>query len=79
MARIIDLEETTFSDQTGKFPCVSSRGNKYLMTVYYYDANAIILQPMKNRTGPELTKIVSSIRPTPKKSCRKSNTDYGAD
>ena len=61
LAKIMDLDETTCSDQTGKFPCTSSRGNKYLMIVYCYDANAILMRPLKNRKSEELTKKLEEI------------------
>jgi hypothetical protein len=45
-----------YTDQTGIFPVVSSKGNKYIMILYYYDSNAILAQPIKDRTTPELLK-----------------------
>jgi hypothetical protein len=45
-----------YTDQTGKFPVVSRKGNKYIMIVYDYDSNAILAQPIKDRTAPELLK-----------------------
>jgi hypothetical protein len=45
-----------YTDQTGRFPVVSSKGNKYIMVLYNYDSNAILAQPIKNRTAPELLK-----------------------
>jgi hypothetical protein len=45
-----------YTDQTGKFPVVSSKGNKYTMILYDYDSNAILAQPIKDRTAPELLK-----------------------
>jgi hypothetical protein len=45
-----------YTDQTGRFPVVSSRGNKYIMILYDYDSNAILAQPIKDRTAPELLK-----------------------
>jgi hypothetical protein len=45
-----------YTDQTGRFPVVSSKGNKYIMILYDYDSNAILAQPIKNRTAPELLK-----------------------
>jgi hypothetical protein len=45
-----------YTDQTGIFPVVSSKGNKYIMILYYYDSNAILAQPIKDRTAPELLK-----------------------
>jgi hypothetical protein len=43
-----------YNDQTGRFPVVSSKGNKYIMILYDYDSNAIMAQPIKDRTAPEL-------------------------
>jgi hypothetical protein len=43
-----------YTDQTGRFPVVSSKGNKYIMILYDYDSNAILAQPIKDRTTPEL-------------------------
>jgi hypothetical protein len=45
-----------YTDQTGRFPIVSSKGNKYIMILYDYDSNAILAQPIKDRTAPELLK-----------------------
>jgi hypothetical protein len=45
-----------YTDQTGRFPVVSSRGNKYIMILYDYDRNSILAQPIKYRTAPELLK-----------------------
>jgi hypothetical protein len=45
-----------YTDQTGRFPVVSSEGNKYIMILYDYDSNAILAQPIKDRTAPELLK-----------------------
>jgi hypothetical protein len=42
--------------QTGRFPVVSSNGNKYIMILFDYDSNAILAQPIKDRTAPELLK-----------------------
>jgi hypothetical protein len=43
-----------YTDQTERFPVVSSKGNKYIMVLYEYDGNAIIAEPIKNRTTVEL-------------------------
>jgi hypothetical protein len=45
-----------YTDQTGRFPVVTSKENKYIMVLYDYDSNAILAQPIKNRTAPELLK-----------------------
>jgi hypothetical protein len=43
-----------YTDQTGRFPVISSKANKYIMVLYEYDGNATFAEPKKNRTAPEL-------------------------
>ena len=43
-----------YTDQTGAFPCISSRGNRYVFILYHYDTNAILAEPIQNRTATEL-------------------------
>jgi hypothetical protein len=43
-----------YTDQTGRFTVVSSKGNKYIMILYDYDSNTILAQFIKDRTAPEL-------------------------
>jgi hypothetical protein len=50
-----------YTDQTGRFPVTSSRGMKYLMILYEYDANLIWAEPIKNRTGPTLVDAYSTL------------------
>lgn len=45
----------TYSDQTGRFPFRSSRGNSYIFVMYVYDANGILVQAVKDRKGSSLT------------------------
>ena len=55
--KTIDLDESTgkvATDQTGRFPIKSSRGNQYLMVAYIHDANAIMAVPIKNRSEQSL-------------------------
>ena len=44
---------TIFSDQTGAFPVISSRGYLYIMFVYVYDINAILMRCLKTKAGAE--------------------------
>lgn len=39
-----------YTDQTGKFVTPSTTGNNYLMILYDYDSNAILVQPYANKT-----------------------------
>jgi hypothetical protein len=45
-----------YTDQTGRFTVVSSKGNKYIMVLYDNDSNSILAKPIKDRTAPELLK-----------------------
>ena len=49
----VDVSGQIFSDQTGRFPKVSSRGNSSVMVLYDYDKNAILNEPLKNYTISE--------------------------
>jgi hypothetical protein len=44
----------SYSDQTGKFPIISSRGHKYIFVFYHYDTNTIICIPIKSRNTTDL-------------------------
>ena len=52
-AKIIDLTRKIYSDQTGRFPVQSSRGNKYIMVVYDHDSNVILTKALKSRSAAE--------------------------
>ena len=38
----VDETKKIYTDQTGKFPITYSWGNKYILIMYVYDANAIL-------------------------------------
>eukprot|EP00804_Cyclotella_cryptica_P006238 CCRYP_010107-RA/>CCRYP_010107-RA protein AED:0.28 eAED:0.28 QI:0/-1/0/1/-1/1/1/0/563 len=61
-----DTRDTVYSDQTGQFPHVSSRGYRYQMILYHTDSNSIWVEPTKNRTEGELilarTRALSRMR-----------------
>ena len=46
-----------YSDLTGKYPHKSSRGNQYILVVYDHDSNAILVNPLKNLTAAEITRV----------------------
>ena len=48
---IIEATNKDYSDLTGKFPVQSALGNKYILIVYHYDSNAILAEPLKDRTA----------------------------
>jgi hypothetical protein len=50
-----------FTDQTGKFPITSSRGNKYVMVLYDYDSNSILTEPLKSRSETKMVRGYSKL------------------
>ena len=50
-----------YSDQTGRFPQTSSRGNKYVMVFYDYDSSAILAEPLKSRAEAELLRAFKKL------------------
>ena len=57
---INDPKGTVYTDQTGKFPHGSIRGNKYQRILHEIDGNYTWIEPMKNKTEGE--KILSRRR-----------------
>ena len=57
----IQIGGKLFTDQTGRFPTRSSRGNQYVMVAYDQDSNAIIGEPLKTRAAQELLRAMMSI------------------
>ena len=57
---VTDIKKV-YSDQTGRFPYRSSNGMQYCFVLYSYDTNAILVEPLKNRTAQELLKAYSKI------------------
>eukprot|EP00957_Ditylum_brightwellii_P196611 14980136-Ditylum_brightwellii.AAC.1 len=52
-ASVDEIDGRIYSDQTGAFPKVSKRGNRYAMVFYVYDANHIQGIPIKNQSAAE--------------------------
>ena len=51
----VDLSGKIYTDQTGRFPVTSSKGNKYILVAYHYDSNTIHSEPLKKISGLDLT------------------------
>ena len=53
-----EFDRKLYSDQTGRFPVTSFKGNQYIMVAYDMDiSNAIMVEPMKNRTAGKMSKL----------------------
>ena len=59
--KLVDVTGKIFTDQTGRFPVVSSKGHKYDIVLYDYDSNAILAEPLKSRNQQELVRAYSTL------------------
>jgi hypothetical protein len=60
-ATMVDVGKV-YGDLTGRFPIQSSSGHKYILTLYDYDSNTILTEPMKNRTDGEMIRAYTSLQ-----------------
>jgi hypothetical protein len=51
---VYNLRNTMYTDQTGKFPHISSLGNQYIMILHNVDSNSSWVEAMKNNTKGKL-------------------------
>ena len=56
---IADVEGRLYSDQTGRFPITSNKGNCYVIIFYVADGNYIKSYPIKSRHRSQLVKAYS--------------------
>ena len=49
-----NLTSKAYGGLTGRFPCLSSRVNQYIIIIYDHDSNVFLSEPLKNRKGPEI-------------------------
>jgi hypothetical protein len=55
LIRIINLKDTMYMDQMGRFPFVSSLGNHYIMILHHVDSNSSWSKTLKNNSKGKLT------------------------
>ena len=60
LCKIFEIGETgiVYTYQTGRFPYRSSQGNTYIMVAYHYEANVILVEPIKNRQAAILAAVL---------------------
>ncbi len=51
---VYNLRSTMYTDQTGKFPHISSLANQYIMILHDVDSNSSWVEAIKNNTKGEL-------------------------
>ena len=49
-----EADKLMFSDQTGRFPVTSFKGNQYVMVLFETIGNNILVEAMRNRTSGEM-------------------------
>jgi hypothetical protein len=59
--KAIEATGQIYTDQTGRFPTTSSRGNKYVMILYDYDSNAILAEPLKSKSEGEMIRAYTKL------------------
>jgi hypothetical protein len=59
--KVVSMTGKVFSDHTGRFPQISSRGNKYIMIFYDYDSKPILAEPLKSRSKSELVRAFTKL------------------
>ena len=52
---------TIYTDLTGKLPVRLLHGSQYIFLAYIYNANAILVRPMKSRETPSMLKAFKDI------------------
>jgi hypothetical protein len=55
-ANIFEPTGQIYTDLPGRFPIRSNRGNQNIFVLYDYDSNAILAEPMKNRTDRKMVR-----------------------
>ena len=59
--KAIEATGQIYTDQTGRFPTTSSRGNKYVMILYDYNSNAILAEPLKSKSEGEMIRAYTKL------------------
>jgi hypothetical protein len=55
-------KQLVYSDQTGRFPVLSSAGKQYLLIAYNYDSNNILQRPLQSKRAECLTAAIQDPR-----------------
>jgi hypothetical protein len=58
---LTDPQEKSYLDLTGRFQVHSLEGNLYILVLYLYDTNAILVEPLKSRSETDQVKAYECI------------------
>ena len=56
-----ELKGTIATNQIGRFPITSQRGNSYIMVLYDFDSNVIDATALKSRTKEDLIEVYEEL------------------
>ena len=56
-----DFDQQMYTDQTGCFPTQSYRGMQYVMVLYEFSSNAILVEPLRNKTSGEMVAAYTTL------------------
>jgi hypothetical protein len=59
--KVIEGTRQIYTNQSGRFPTTSSRGNKYIMIPYDYGSNAILAEPLKSKSEGKMIRAYSKL------------------
>jgi hypothetical protein len=63
--KVLDMEDEAtqkiWTDQPGRFPKKSMKGSQYMMVLTESDSDAILVEPMKNRTSGEMIRAYQTL------------------
>jgi hypothetical protein len=65
-AATLDLTGQIATDLTGRFPVTSSQGNTYILVLYNYNSNAILMAPMIKFLRFRTPTHLQSLSPVPR-------------
>ena len=51
------VTKNIWTDQPGRFPKKSMKGSQYMMVLTESESDAILVEPMKNRTSGEMIRV----------------------
>eukprot|EP01082_Thalassiosira_pseudonana_P012372 g11214.t1 g11214 contig5:382941-386300(-) len=54
--KVYTQRDVMYTDQTGRLPAISSKGNQYVMVLCEIDGNVILVEPMRSKADGEMQK-----------------------
>jgi hypothetical protein len=68
--KVVNAQETVYSDQTGRLPMQSSQGNTSLMVYFNVDANYINAEPIQNHKDNQMIQAYQNLWTRTNRNCK---------